>query len=219
MKPKYTGAKEMKTDFVPALKLKYGPLFIGGVDDLVALGWNVTQTDRWTLSLGVGTNISPRQESDDQHLKGLGDIDITPRAFTSAVYENDYFNGGVILTQDVGGNQQGFKLTSYAHLQWRPMENLRLYTGPDLSWADSDYMQTQYGVTAAQSSRSGLSRYDAGAGLEKIGWDVGMEYRLTPAWLIGVRAKAQHLESSAASSPVTQKSGQVSGILFATWMF
>lgn len=119
----------------------------------------------------------------------------------------------------MGGNQQGFKLASYAHLQWRPVENLRLYTGPDLSWADSDCMQTQYGVTAAQSSRSRFSRYDAGAGLEKVGWDAGMEYALTPAWLIGVNARAQHLESSAAGSPITQKSGQVSGLLFVTWQF
>jgi len=29
-------------------------------------------------------------------------------------------------------------------------------------------MQTQYGVTTAQSSRSGLARYDAGAGIEKV---------------------------------------------------
>ncbi|HBZ15390.1 MAG TPA: MipA/OmpV family protein [Pantoea sp.] len=219
VKPNYSGAKEHKTDFVPALKLKYGPFFVGGVDDLIALGWNVANTDRWTFSLGVGTNISPRQESDDAHLKGLGDIDITPRAFTSAVYENEYFKGGVILTQDVGGNQQGFKLASYAHLQWRPTASLRFYTGPSLSWADSDYMQTQYGVTAVQAARSGLNRYHAGSGVEKVGWEMGMEYALTPAWLIGARVTAQHLESQAADSPIVEKSGQVSGALFAAWRF
>ncbi|MEA5101000.1 MipA/OmpV family protein [Pantoea sp. S18] len=219
VKPKYSGAKENKTDFVPAIKLNYGPLFVGGVDDLIALGWNVVKTDRWTFALGVGTNISPRQESDDPHLKGLGDIDVTPRAFTSAIYENDYFKGGVILTQDVGGNQQGFKLASYAHLQWRPTQSLRLFTGPNLSWADSDYMQTQYGVTAAQSARSGLARYDAGAGIEKVGWEAGVEYALTPAWLIGARVNAQHLENHAADSPITEEKGQASGVLYAAWRF
>lgn len=219
VKPKYSGAKDNKTDFVPALKLSYGPFFVGGVDDLLGVGWNVAKTAHWTFSLGVGSNISPRQESDDPHLKGLGDIDVTPRAFTSAIYENGYFKGGVILTQDVGGNQQGFKMTSYAHLQWRPSESVRIYTGPSLSWADSDYMQTQYGVTVAQAARSGLSGYRADAGFEKIGWEAGMEYSVTPAWLIGARVSAHHLENNAADSPITEQTGQVSGVMFAAWRF
>lgn len=80
-------------------------------------------------------------------------------------------------------------------------------------------MQTQYGVTAAQSARSGLSRYDSGAGLEKVGWQLGMDYSMTPAWLIGARVSAQRLQNDAADSPVTQKSGQVNGVLFAAWRF
>jgi len=219
VKPKYSGAKDSKTDVVPALKLQYGPLFVGGVDDLVAFGWDVAKTGGWTFSLGVGTNISPRQESDDPLLHGLGDIDVTPRAFTSAIYENAFFKGGMILTQDVGGNKQGFKLASYAHVQWRPTESLRLYTGPNLSWADSDYMQTQYGITARQSARSGLARYAARAGLEKVGWEAGLEYTLTPAWLIGARINAQHLENHAADSPITEEKSQMSGALYAAWRF
>lgn len=107
VKPKYSGAKESKTTFVPAIKLAYGPFFVGGVDDLTALGWEFARTDRWTFSLGVGADLSPRQESDDEHLRGLGDISVSPRAFSSAVYENTLFNGGVILTQDIGGDRQG----------------------------------------------------------------------------------------------------------------
>ncbi|MBK0091120.1 MipA/OmpV family protein [Erwinia sp. S59] len=218
-KPNYSGAKDTKTEFIPAFKLAYGPLFVGGVDDLVALGWDVVKTEHWTFALGAGTDISPRKESADDHLRGLGDIDVTPRAFTSATYENSWFKGSIIASQDVGGNQQGFKLASYAHLQWHPVDNLRLYTGPTLSWADSDYLQTQYGVTAAQSERSGLSRYTADAGIEKIGWDVGMDYVVTPSWLLGARVTAQQLQDDAADSPVTQQASQLTGVLFLAWRF
>ncbi|MBK0122563.1 MipA/OmpV family protein [Pantoea sp. S61] len=218
-KPNYSGAKDNKTEFIPAFRLAYGPLFVGGVDDLVALGWDVLKTEHWTFALGAGTDISPRKESADDHLRGLGDIDVTPRAFTSATYENSWFKGSIIASQDVGGNQQGFKLASYAHLQWHPVDNLRLYTGPTLSWADSDYLQTQYGVTAAQSERSGLSRYTADAGIEKIGWDVGMDYVVTPSWLLGARVTAQRLRDDAADSPVTQQASQLTGVLFLAWRF
>lgn len=219
VKPNYSGAKHNQTTFVPAIKLAYGPFFVGGVDDLLGAGWEVAKTDRWTFALGVGTNLSPRQESDDAHLRGLGDIDVTPRAFTSATYQNGWLKGGVIASQDVGGNQQGFKLTGYAHLQWRPVESVRLFTGPTFSWADSDYMQTQYGVTASQAMRSGLPRYDAGAGLEKVGWELGMDYEMTSSWLVGARLVAQHLENNAADSPIAEQSGQLSGLLFTAWRF
>lgn len=80
-------------------------------------------------------------------------------------------------------------------------------------------MQTQHGVTAAQSARSGLARYDAGVGIEKVGWEAEVEYALTPAWLIGARVNAQQLENHAADSPITEQKGQLSGALYEAWRF
>lgn len=219
VQPKYTGSKHNETRFLPVARLNYGPFFFGGVDTLTALGWQFARTEHWTFSVGAGLDLFPREESDDDYLRGMGDIKRSPHAFTSAIYRNDLFNAGVILTQDIGGNQQGFRLTSYANLSWRPSEDLRLFTGPSLSWANSDYMQTQYGVSAQQSSRSGFSRYDARSGLEKIGWEVGMDYDMTAAWQVGARVMAQRLESDAADSPLTQQKDQVSYALFLAWRF
>ncbi|XSG06351.1 MipA/OmpV family protein [Klebsiella sp. WOUb02] len=46
-----------------------------------------------------------------------------------------------------------------------------------------------------------------------------MDYSMTSAWLIGARVSAQRLQNDAADSPITQKSGQVNGVLFAAWRF
>lgn len=219
VKPNYSGAKHNDTTFIPAARVNYGPFFIGGVDTLTALGWQFAKTEHWTFALGAGADLSPRQESDDDYLRGMGDIKISPRAFTSAIYRNELFNAGLILSQDIGGNQQGLLLTTYANLSWRPYEDLRLFTGPSLSWADSDYMQTQHGVSAQQSSRSGFARYDAGAGLEKIGWEVGADYDLTSSWRVSTRVMAQRLEGDAADSPLTQEKQQLSYALLLAWRF
>lgn len=218
VKPKYEGAKESKVSFLPLLKVEYGNFFIGGVDTLTAAGWKFYDSPHWQFSLGVGSDLFPRQESDDDRLKGMGDITVTPRAFASGTFKSDYFTGGLILTQDIGGNDQGFRLTTYAHATWQATQDLRLFAGPVLSWADSDYMQTQYGVTSSQAARSGLSRYQASSGLEKVGVEMGLDYQINHDWKWGARAFATHIEE-ASDSPVVQKADQLSYGTFVSWHF
>ncbi|PLR33317.1 MipA/OmpV family protein [Chimaeribacter californicus] len=219
VKPAYLGARDDKTDFIPAVKLNYGPYFIGGVDTLTAVGWNFIDGEQWKFALGVGSDLSPRQASDDEHLKGLGDIDVTPRAFLSGIYENTLFKGGVIATQDVGGNHQGLRVITFAQLKWEPTETLSLFAGPTLSWGNSQYLQTQFGVTSEQSARSGLPRYRAGSGLEDVGINTGLDYQFAPSWVAGVRASALYLTSDAADSPITEQSSQIRYGLFVAWRF
>lgn len=219
VKPAYSGAKDNKLSFVPALKVEYGSFFVGGVDTLTAAGWKFYDTDRWQFSLGVGSDLFPREESDDDHLKGMGDISVTPRAFVSGTYKNGFFTGGAILTQDIGGNDQGFRFTTYAHAEWQATDDLRLFAGPSVSWADSDYMQTQYGVSSAQSTRSGLQRYDAGSGLEQVGLELGADYQINRSWMVGFRTFASHLEDHASDSPVVEDADQLRYALFLAWKF
>lgn len=218
VKPKYSGAKESKVSFLPVLKVEYGPFFVGGVDTLTAAGWKFYDTAHWQFSLGVGSDLFPRQEADDDRLKGMGDIAVTPRAFASGSFKSDYFTGGLILTQDIGGNEQGFRLTSYAHASWQATQDLQLFAGPVLSWADSDYMQTQYGVSSTQSRRSGLSRYQASSGWDNVGIEMGVDYQFARDWMWGARAFAQHIEEASAS-PVVQKDDHLSYGMFVSWRF
>ena len=218
VKPKYEGAKESKVSFLPVLKVEYGHFFVGGVDTLTAAGWQFYDSPHWQFSLGAGADLFPRQESDDDRLKGMGDISVTPRAFASGKFKSDYFTGGLILTQDIGGNDQGFRLTTYAHAIWQATEDLRLFAGPVLSWADSDAMQTQYGVTSSQSRRSGLSRYQASSGVEKWGMETGLDYHIGHDWMWGIRTHALHIEE-ASDSPVVQKADQLSYGTFVAWRF
>lgn len=219
IKPKYSGADDADTRVRPVIRLDYGPFFFGSVDNISALGWKFGQTAHWTFSTGVGSDFFPRQESDDDHLRGMGDIDVTPRAFLAATWRGDWLRAGAVASQDVGGNDQGFRFTTYAHLQWQTTDNLRVFAGPTLSWANGDYLQTQYGVDAGQSARSGLQRYEADSGLENIGIEAGVDYQLTPTWVAGFRASALRLEKEAADSPVVQDKNQMSYGLFVASTF
>ncbi|WP_158781470.1 MipA/OmpV family protein [Pantoea sp. BAV 3049] len=219
VKPDYLGSDHSKLTFIPAVKVDYGPFFVGGVDTLTALGWKFYDSQHWQFSLGAGADLSPRQESDNDRLRGMGDIDVSPHAFLAGSYKNAFSRSGMILTQDIGGNQQGLKLYAYSHLDWQLSEDSRIFFGPRLSWGNADYMQTQFGVSAEQSSRSGLQRYEAGAGLQDIGLELGIDYQISPSWMAGFRATALHLEDEAADSPVVQDNNQLRYGLFFAWKF
>ncbi|PKH21420.1 MltA-interacting MipA family protein [Enterobacterales bacterium CwR94] len=217
--PEFAGARDDRVNVRPVIRLNYGPFFIGSVADITAVGWRFARTEHWVFATGIGSDFFPRKASDSDHLRGLGDISVTPRAFVSATYHQQWLRAGLITTQDIGGNDQGFTLTGYAHLQWQASAALRLFAGPSLTWGDSDYQQTQYGVNAEQAAQSGLPAFTAGSGLEKGALESGLDYRITQHWLTGVRISAERLQESAADSPITQQRNQLRYGAFISWQF
>src|SRR5205823_3491090 len=72
--PIFPGADSYRAHLAPAIHLAYGPVFFG----IGGLGVNLYRGGGWRF----GVNLMPgrgRDESDDPHLRGLGDIDRTWR--------------------------------------------------------------------------------------------------------------------------------------------
>jgi len=79
--------------------------------------------------------------------------------------------------------------------------------GPSAVFADSRYMQSFYGINAQQSRDSGLSQYDAAAGLVSIGLRANLVLPLNSAWSIGTFAGIDKLGSRAKTSPLVESRG------------
>ena len=78
-----------------------------------------------------------------------------------------------------------------------------------LTWADNEYMNNTFGITAAQAarSRSGLARYDAGSGLKDVGVDLGIGYMLTDSIHVTGQVGYSRLLGDAADSPLVTGEG------------
>ena len=74
---------------------------------------------------------------------------------------------------DIGGKQQGTRLSLGAEARYPVSDTIALSAGPSVTWADAKYTQTFFGVDAAQSARSGLAVRTANAGLNSVGFSVG----------------------------------------------
>jgi len=90
---------------------------------------------------------------------------------------------------------------------------------PTLTWADSTQMQAFYGVTPVQSARSGIQAYDANSGLQSAALEIIGDLTISGGWHAVGSVAFQRLLSDAASSPVVQEKGQVSGLLGMSYRF
>ena len=79
--------------------------------------------------------------------------------------------------------------------------------GPRLSFADQSYMQSYYGVSASQSTTSGLSAYHAQAGLRSYGAGTSARYKWSDAWTTLGFVEYTRLASEAGNSPVIDDRG------------
>ena len=188
---------------MPAIHLAYGPVFVG----IGGIGVNLYRGSGWRF----GVNLMPsrgREESDDPHLRGLGDVDRTWRAGVFGVYVGEGYIARSSISTDIGGNHEG-TLARFDVFARRPFgEGLVLFAGPGITWGDRNYTQTFFGVTAEQSANSGLPQFDAGAGIASARLSAGAIYRLAPRWRLVSSYSYARLTGDAGSSPIVESRNQ-----------
>lgn len=92
-------------------------------------------------------------------------------------------------------------------LVWRPTSAWTFAAGPRASFADREFMQDYYGVTPNQAAASGLSQFNAAAGMRSFGGGVFAKYKISPEWTTQGFFNYEHLTGAAGDSPVITTRG------------
>ena len=94
--------------------------------------------------------------------------------------------------------------------------------GPRVTWSNARYHRAYFGVTPAESVRTGLAAYSPGGGIQAVGATAGFLTQITKKWGIYSYAKYDRLIGDAGRSPVVRVHGsrdQLSGGLALTYPF
>jgi len=220
--PKFPGSDTTQIQPVPIVSVKYKQFFIGGGagDGQGGFGVNLFEDSHWRLgAIGSFGLFKPRKESDDPHLRGLGDINSSPRAGGFVSFRADWFAVSLSASSDVGGKHHGTVANLAFTGHYQLSERVTLSAGPGVAWTDARYTQTVFGVDAVQSSRSGLPQFTAGSGINSIRFSVGANYLLDSHWSVGTQLSQARLQGSAADSPITEKRNQTVLAAFAAYHF
>ncbi len=87
---------------------------------------------------------------------------------------------------DTGNAYDGSYATSYATLRggynWKMSDAWAFVFGAHSTYGDGNYMSTYFGTDGADSARSGLSTYDADAGIKDVGLDLVADWGFLQNW-------------------------------------
>lgn len=151
-----------------------------------------------------------RDDEDDSTLTGLDPVDSTIEG--QFMLARRFGNATVfgVLQPDLTGNaEKGLVWFVGAGYDWLSTnQRWRTSTTLDISGADSEYMQTEFGVTVAESSRTGYVSYQPGSGLKSITWNIAGEYYFSDHFSLLGTIDTEYYLSEASDSPLIADEGQ-----------
>jgi outer membrane scaffolding protein for murein synthesis (MipA/OmpV family) len=201
--PEFAGSDEGKAAPAPMLNLRYGPVFLS-TDKGLGVRFDLLDG---SLEISPAVNYRwRRDEGDSELLRGMGDIDGQMTGGASVIYRIDDASFGVKGFQGLG-DDKGFTLDMRLAYLNRMNETFHWGLAAGAGFADSDYLQTHFGVNRIQSRRSGYSVFTPSAGLKDVSLGGSIDYYLTPSFSVDVFAKYTRLTGDAAESPLVLHGG------------
>jgi MipA family protein len=213
-----SGGTRTEAKWSPLVDLQYtrGRFFAS----LSGVGYNVIDADGVTAGLGLGWE-SGRKEKDEVRLRGMGNVP------SSGIVQ---LNGGLelldgLVTIEGSADLATVRANGSTYLLGAtvgyPFMDQKLIAFLTLSaeYADQRRMQTYYGVTAAQSARSGYRVFTPRAGWVSNTVSLGAAYEIAKRWNLVGQIGTTRLMNDAARSPLQTRRNEPSVSIEAIYRF
>lgn len=162
-----------------------------------------------------------REENDAERLEGLGDVDGGFVIGGYAAYRFGNLKPFVAYNHAVSGDETGGLLRFGAEATVPVWETISAKITAGATYADDEYMDSFFSVSAAQSANSvaGLGVYDAEAGIKDVYIGFTSDIPLWERWSLKTTARYSHLVGDAADSPIVASESQFFAGLGLTYRF
>jgi outer membrane scaffolding protein for murein synthesis (MipA/OmpV family) len=203
--PRFAGSDRYHVVAGPSVDVRYKDLFFLSSGE--GFGVNFAQGENWRASLAAVYDLGRRGHDDPQELNGLGNINPAPGLKLAAEYVvskefplvlradvRRYFGGSNGWTGDLGAYMPmpGSSKTFF----W--------FAGPNVTLADSTYMNSWFGVNREQAAHSQYPEYHASAGFKSVGFGVSAIWLFDKHWFATADGAFEQLVGSAGNSPITR---------------
>lgn len=213
----YAGSREHRYALVPLLDYQWKSGWFAGT--INGLGYDFSRRPDMNYGVRLTADLG-RPENRSVALRGLGDIDVRPEA---GAFFNYYVSPQLALTSSLrygsGNDRKGMVIDIGAAYSTMLSPQWRLGVGVVGTYANADYMQAYYGVTPAQSARSGYAITSASAGLRDVRANAALTYLLNPRVSVTTAVSASSLQGDAKDSPVIRQRSSVGGLVSVLYRF
>ena len=215
--PEYEGSDEYEFLPVPYVDVRYKDLIT--LDPFDGLRYHLLIKNGFDAGFGLGYDWG-RDEDDDSHINGMGDIDPTIEGQIFAGYSWGMASTELTFAQDLADGHEGYTFEAEAgHAFILSQRGAMVRPSISTTYASEKYMESYFGVSTGQSVNSGLSTYDAEAGFKNVALGAFATYPLTEKWSVNGIARYSRLIGDAADSPVSESDNQFMGGAFVAYKF
>ena len=200
--PTYEGSDEYDVLPIPVVNVEYkGGLFFANVRN--GIGSYPLRGENYKIGASIGYASGRDEDDDKKNLRGMGDLDSSVTANMLAEYDFGMAQlSGKVTTAMTGDNGTTAELS--VGKRYSLTRKVILMGSVGTLWADEEHMSNRFGVTSAQSARSGYRSYEAEAGIKSVGFSVGASYLVTDKWTANLTFKGDALLGDAADSPIVK---------------
>jgi MipA family protein len=206
MLPTFNGSDRYRVTPIPLVMIRWRDTVSLGAEGL-SLYWHDDN-----LRIGGGVSYDGGRpdhasggilSSGDDRLRGLGDVDASVglRGFASYRLGSVYLDAAAI--KYLGSQNDGIMVNFGASAPLALTKHFIVRPHIGASWADDNYMQSFFGISAIQASRSAFPQFNAGAGLEDVNGGLTLVYLFNNHWFLGADATATQYLGQTARSPIT----------------
>ena len=209
VQPVYDSSRAYRLQGGPVINIQYRDIAFASTGE--GIGVNFLRGDHYRLGAAVSYDLGRRVKDDYTNLHGMGDIAPAPAAklFGSYVLSRKF---PLILRADVrqllgGANGTVGDVGIYMPLPGSSKKFV-MFAGPSITLATHRYLQSEFGVTPAQSAASGHPVFDPHPGADAVGVGFSATRFVTDHWLFNMDGALNRLKGSPDVSPITERRTQ-----------
>jgi len=214
---KYAGSDERRTMLLPGLDYVWSNGWFAGTAN--GVGYNFSSQPFMSYGLRLTADLG-RSESRSRFLQGMGNVNAAAEV---GGFLNFSLNREMVLTSSLrygaGVDRNGLLLDLGAVYSTEIAPRWRLGLGAATTYADANYQQSYFGVTARQAINSGYPTYTPGAGLRDLRLNVSLAHGFSQRVGVFAALSAGRLLGDAKASPLTREASSVSLVAAVTYAF
>lgn len=205
--PEYAGSDHSRVVPLPFLERTWANGFFISTRRGLGYQTNVGEVNlSGALSYGGARDEKKRTfAAGSDALRGMGDIDGGLQAVLTASYQLGTVGLSLGTTQAVGKRENGSTYTLGASMPLYNGGGHNVSLSASAVYGDNKHMQTYFGVTGAQSARSGYKAYQAKSGFESVGAAITWSHEINRNWSSYAAVGVTRLTGDAADSPLTYR--------------
>ena len=219
--PRYSGADKQHWTVMPSLQVRKGAFFF---DSTKGIGYDL-QTDNglyfenaFGYSFGRADQNSSWRDGSDK-LKGMGNIRGALNTQVAVGWQvNSWFTPEIRATLPLTDSQGVQYQASLTLVPWQNDTDTVALQGA-APFGDARYINTWYGVNAAQSRTTGFREYNRSAGFYATQTTLSWQHQFNEHWGTLLGASYAWLADKTSDSPVVSARDNISGFAGINWTF